>query len=260
MNKEDLSAVDWLGHLHYQICNGGMAQACFNGYIDDVIDAYGSMDAWVKALAEETNNNEKAVEAAKFIANGVSQIYKCKSCGYCGGSGYDEYEDEDEDGETITREETCSECNGEGTIDVDCYRDIDMDCCGFDDKKWDFKYYDLVDSDFIDDLTNQSHNHSVFLDMMQEPKNESYLRESKAKAGQTILNKIKKGATYDDIEDILNDWKCVSQKKVSEGDGPEDDACIEIWRNFDTNEEMKLVHNISDRSCDVLGLKKISDD
>lgn len=260
MKNEELSAVDWLGQLHYQICNGGMAQACFNGYIDDVIDAYGSMNAWVKAIAEETDNNEKAVEAAKFIADGVSQIYKFKSCTYCGGSGYDEYEDEDEDGETITREETCSECNGEGTIDVDCYRDIDMDCCGFDDKKWDFKYYDLVDSDFIDDLTNQSHNHSVFLDMMDKTKNESYLRESKAKSGQTILNKIKKGATYDDIEDILNDWKCVSQKKVSEGDGPEDDACIEIWRNFDTNEEMKLVHNISDRSCDVLGLKKISDE
>ena len=29
-----LTAVEWLGNLHYQVCNGGLEQACYNGYVD----------------------------------------------------------------------------------------------------------------------------------------------------------------------------------------------------------------------------------
>ena len=169
MKPKQLTAVEWLRDLHYQICNGGMQQACYNGYIDNLIDTYGSVDAWVDALREELGDTEagdKAVKAASLIANGVSQIHLSKSCRDCGGSGYLMFEEEDEDGEINTVEETCSECGGYGIVDADNYSDVDLDS-GFFPDNWDSEYYALVDSDFIDDLTGQSHNHSVIMDMME---------------------------------------------------------------------------------------------
>lgn len=170
------SAVDWLGDLHYQICNGGMSQACSNGYVDDVIEAYGSFDEWVDALKKELADNkdaEKLLEVAKFIAKGVDEISMTKGCSECGGSGYTTYEEEDEDGETETHEETCSECGGSGVLDVDCYRDVDFDVGGCY-YTWDNEYYALVDKDkvgdLIDDLTHQSHTHSIVLDAIKAEK------------------------------------------------------------------------------------------
>jgi len=170
------SAVDWLGDLHYQICNGGMSQACSNGYVDDVIEAYGSFDEWVDALKKELADNkdsEKLLEVAKFIAKGVSEISMTKGCSECGGSGYTSYDEENEDGETETHEETCSECGGSGVLDVDCYRDVDFDVGGCY-YTWDNEYYALVDKDkigdVIDDLTHQSHTHSIVLDVIKAAK------------------------------------------------------------------------------------------
>ena len=172
------TAVDWLGDLHYQICNGGLSQACSNGYVDDVIEAYGSFDAWVDALKKEladTKDADKAIKAAEFIAKGVSEISMSKGCNECGGSGYImvEDEDEDEDGEHSSHEETCSECGGSGLLEVDCYRDVDFDVGGCY-YTWDSEYYELVDSNgignFIDDLTKQSHTHSVVLDAINAAK------------------------------------------------------------------------------------------
>ena len=171
MATKEFTAVEWLGQLHYQICNGGIEQACFNGYIDDLIEAYGSVDAWADALQQELGDTEagrKATEAARFISEGVDGISLSKSCPDCDGSGYLTYEEEDEDGEPVTVEETCSECNGSGIIDVDRYADVDFEHFGVDN--WDHEYYTLVDSDFIDDLTHQSHNHSVVLDAIQAAK------------------------------------------------------------------------------------------
>lgn len=170
------TAVDWLGDLHYQICNGGMSQACSNGYVDDVIEAYGSFDEWVDALKKELDDNkdaEKVLEVAKFIAKGVGEISMTKGCSECGGSGYTTYEEENEDGETETHEETCSECGGSGVLDVDCYRDVDFDVGGCY-YTWDNEYYALVDKDkigdVIDDLTHQSHTHSIVLDAIKAEK------------------------------------------------------------------------------------------
>ena len=171
MATKEKPAVEWLGQLHYQICNGGMAQACFNGYIDDLIDTYGSVDAWANALQQELGDTEagrKATEAARFIAKGVDGITLARNCEHCGGSGYIEYEEVVEVGETITVEDTCDECRGDGCIDVDRYADVDFEYFG--GHNWDSEYYNLVDSDFIDDLTHQSHNHSVFLDAIQAAK------------------------------------------------------------------------------------------
>lgn len=170
------TAVDWLGDLHYQICNGGMSQACYNGYVDDVIEAYGSFDEWVDSLTKELagkENADKVIEVAKFIAKGVSEISMTKNCPDCDGSGYTTYEEENEDGETETHEETCCECGGSGVLDVDCYRDVDFDVGGCY-YTWDKEYYALVDKDnigdVIDDLTHQSHTHSIVLDAIKAAK------------------------------------------------------------------------------------------
>jgi ribosomal protein L12E/L44/L45/RPP1/RPP2 len=170
------TALDWLGNLHYQICNGGMAQACYNRYVDDVIEAYGSFDEWVDALTKELagkENADKVIEAAKFIANGVKAISMTKNCPDCDGAGYTTYEEENEDGETESHEETCCECGGSGVLDVDKYCDVDLDN-GFYHYPWDSEYYALVDKDnvgdLIDDLTHQTHTHSIVLDAIKSAK------------------------------------------------------------------------------------------
>ena len=169
MEPNKLTAVEWLRDLHYQICNGGMAQACFNGYIDDLIETYGSADCWVNALKKEVGDTEvgrKAVDAAELIVKGISLISLTNNCPECYGSGYIQYEEEDDDGEPISVEETCPECGGWGTRDVDCYADVEFE---FQHVvfKWDSEYYDKVDTDAIDDLTGQSHNHSIVLDLLE---------------------------------------------------------------------------------------------
>jgi hypothetical protein len=177
--KESLSAIDWLGHLHYQICNGGMAQACYNGYVDDVIDVYGSFDKWVaqlkKEVDESTEEGQMAIKAATMIAQKVDDIPKVKNCMDCDGSGYTDYEEEDEDGETQTIEEPCDTCGGQGFYDVEDYRDVDLD-----DDGWDDKYYIEIESEPIDKLTNQSSTHSVVLDAIRG-QNESYMSMKEAK-------------------------------------------------------------------------------
>ena len=164
--KESLSAIDWLGNLHYQICNGGMAQACYNGYVDDVIDVYGSFDKWVaqlkKEVDESTEEGQMAIKAATMIAQKVDDIPKVKNCLDCDGSGYTDYEEEDEDGETQTIEEPCDTCGSQGFYDVEDYRDVDLD-----DDGWDYKYYSEIESEPIDKLTNQSSTHSVVLDAIK---------------------------------------------------------------------------------------------
>ena len=168
MDNTEHTALYWLGHLHYQICNGGLAQACMNGYVDDLIEAYGSVDAWADALQQELGDTEagrKATEAARFISEGADGISLSKSCPDCDGSGYLTYEEEDDEGNPITTEETCCECHGSGILDVDRYEDVDFEYFGPDD--FDSEYYDSVDSNAIDDLTHQSHNHSVVLDMLE---------------------------------------------------------------------------------------------
>lgn len=159
------TAVEWLGQLHYQVCNGGLEQACYNGYVDGVIGAYGSFGEWVEALKSEVSgeSGRKAVEAAEMISGGVDKISLTRCCPDCGGSGSIRYEEEDEDGESVECEETCTECNGSGTIDVETYAEVDFEGQpGVD--AWDDEYYSRVDSDAIDDLTGQSHTHSVILD------------------------------------------------------------------------------------------------
>lgn len=157
------TAVEWLGQLHYQVCNGGLEQACYNGYVDGVIEAYGSFGEWVEALKSEVPGEpgRKAVEAAEMISEGVGRVSLTRCCPDCGGSGSIRYEEDDE--------ETCTECNGNGIIDVDTYAEVEFEGQpGVD--AWNDEYYSRVDSDAIDDLTGQSHTHSVILDAIMAGK------------------------------------------------------------------------------------------
>lgn len=167
-------ALSLLSDLHYQICNGGLAQACYNGYIDD-LDSYGGLD-FIKDIIEECGKNSDAAVAASMIVDAMNKISLVKRCPECDGNG--ELEDEDEDGDVHS--ETCRECDGEGTVSADDYSEIDVDMPWMD--QWDEQYYNTVDSDAIDDLTGQSHTHSVALDTAKSAgKNESKLSLRDAK-------------------------------------------------------------------------------
>lgn len=106
-----------------------------------------------------------------MIANAIDQTDMVTSCQDCGGSGEIEYE-EDEDGNI--EYETCSCCNGEGTFSVDMFNNVSF-YDGLNDwtDEWNSKYYNQINSDIIDDLTNQSHTHSVVLDAINKNVKES---------------------------------------------------------------------------------------
>lgn len=173
------SAIDYAGNVHYQIYNGGFAQMMFNGYADG-IEEYGYKEFLQKLSAElkEAGYKEDSKEymslfgAMSYVVNVLMKFDKHRECEHCGGSGYVEYEDEetDEDGDTYTttNEEECDYCNGEGTYEVETFAECDGDYT--DD--YDSYYYSEFDGDVIDDVTEQSHNHSVFLDVIEKEKKE----------------------------------------------------------------------------------------
>ena len=69
----------------------------------------------------------------------------------------------------------CPDCDGEGSweddgvIEVETYDDVDFGRGTANDwaDAWDSNYYEQVDSDTIDDITKQSHTHSVVLDIIR---------------------------------------------------------------------------------------------
>lgn len=165
-------AVNLLGQLHYQICNGGWAQACQNGYVD-TLDEYPFLK-WKDELEEEFKDSpllEKIKKAIELIRSAMDSTQKEEVCGNCNGEGsWEEDDEEDEDGYVSTHTERCYSCDGEGTLSVDTFRETDFDrSFGLNDwaSDWDSKYYEEIDSDTIDDITKQSHTHSVVLDAIR---------------------------------------------------------------------------------------------
>lgn len=161
-----MTALEMLKYMHYQICNGGFEQACGNGYVDDLLDEFGTAHKWIKQLKEEldmrTKEGEEAIKAAEMISLAIGDTDLITSCQDCDGEGV--YMEDD-------YEETCEYCNGDGFIAVDSFSEVSFDSDhGFNDwaEEWDSKYYDTIDSDIIDDLTGQSHTHSVVLDMIKK--------------------------------------------------------------------------------------------
>lgn len=174
-SSEAPDAMTLLKWLHYLICNGGLQQAAQNGYIDMMYE-YGKSKFIAdvrKSVDVSTDAGAACVKAAMMIADGADRLQLTAICQDCGGSG--EWETEDEFGEPAT--EPCDLCNGDGTVPVNDYSDID--CCAGSGNEWtddwDSEYYKEIDSDLVDDATNQSHTHSVVLDAIRfnQQKNES---------------------------------------------------------------------------------------
>lgn len=165
-----MNAIEWLGALHYQICNGGLEQACYNGYIDRLIEEWDNASLWVEALEKEVDERTKegkaAIAAANMIDKAINDLEMIVVCQDCGGDGY--YYEENEDGES--EEYPCDNCDGEGSFGTDTFADIDFEFYNEWVNKWDSEYYTKIDMDAIDDLTGQSHTHSVVLDSMKEAK------------------------------------------------------------------------------------------
>jgi hypothetical protein len=170
---ENSAAVNILANLHYQICNGGWEQACFNGYVDE-LDDYG-VTKWEKELETEFADSpllKKIKKAVELIKSAMKQTVKEKDCPECGGEGSWEETEEDEDGYEQSHTEYCSNCDGDGSVSVDTYSDVDFGSGSANDwaDSWDSNYYEQVDSDTIDDVTKQSHTHSVVLDAIRGAK------------------------------------------------------------------------------------------
>ena len=160
-------AVNILANMHYQICNGGWEQACYNGYVDE-LDEYG-VSRWEKELETEFADSpllEKVKKVVELIKTAMKQTVMEKNCPDCNGEGSWE---EDEEGYQSSHTEYCSNCDGDGTVSVDTYDEVDFGsgtANGWADD-WDSNYYEQVDSDTIDDITGQSHTHSVILDAIR---------------------------------------------------------------------------------------------
>lgn len=182
---EKYGAIQYAGWVHYQICNGGFNQMAMNGYADELED-YGFTD-FIEKLKEElieagyksgSKEYVTMVTAMEYVTDILDKTVKRCECNDCAGTGTQTVmvENEDDDGEIVETEETeeCSWCNGRGYFDCDRFSNCDKitgehgndkDDFGVDDI--DNHYYDTFDSEVIDDVTNQSHNHSVVLDMLQ---------------------------------------------------------------------------------------------
>lgn len=218
-------ALEILGEVHYQICNGGFSQACYNGYIDKIND-FGP-DEWIEELIDESGKHSPAVKAAKMIVDAMQSMTLSTDCHECDGEGYIEWDEDDE--------RRCHVCNGEGSIDVDSYSEVG-------DKpwmnKWDEKYYKEIDLDAIDDLTQQSHNHSVYFDMM---KKESKITRAKRILKENGYTVKKEFLTLDEgVGDIL--------KKIP-------NVLKSFKKDIDTAKKNKDSEGLKDAQEDIKDLK-----
>lgn len=153
-------AKNHLRWLVYQVNNGGVMQYCNNGYADELLEYCKTHDI-VQEL-KEAGCPVQGVEAINKIIGLLQSWTPSATCDYCGGTGESENEDEDGDIET----ERCEECHGDGEVEVDSW-------CEADEKFWmkDFdNWFYKLDMNKLDDWTEQSHNHSHFMDVIQQNK------------------------------------------------------------------------------------------
>ena len=168
--EENSEAVKILANLHYQICNGGWEQACYNGYVDE-LNNYG-VKKWEKDLETEFAKSpllKKVKKVIELIKSAMEQTVMERNCPECNGAGSWEETEEDEDGYEESHTEYCDNCDGDGVIEVETYDRVDFGSGTANDwsDAWDNNYYEQVDSDTIDDITKQSHTHSVVLDTIR---------------------------------------------------------------------------------------------
>jgi len=105
-----------LGNLNYQVENGGFMQWIDNGYCEE--DLYDLIDICNKAIELKINNFSMLLN----LLNKVKELPEEKTeieeynCSHCHGMGYEEYEDEDDNGNIEIVKEDCDYCGGDGTI------------------------------------------------------------------------------------------------------------------------------------------------
>ena len=212
-SEENPDAMTLLKWLHYQICNGGLEQAAENGYIDRLFN-YGEdkfIDDVKQAVDVSTDAGAACLKAALMIANAADQLQLTKICPDC--YGYGEYETEDDFGEPTT--ERCSLCNGDGTLGVSDYSDIDFGSGSGNEwtDSWDSKYYKEIDSNLVDDATGQSHTHSVVLDAIRDnQKNESVVDPFEDFLQRVDRFLYKAGYESDEIEEFI----AIHEKELKE--------------------------------------------
>ena len=154
------TAKDHLQWLIYQVCNGGVIQYCINGYADELLDYIETHDI-IKEL-QEMGCPEQGVQAMSKIIDLLKRHTPTAECIECGGRG--EWENEDENGDI--EDIVCDYCDGDGFVRVDGWVNADNQYWMEEYENWLY----ALNTDELDDWTNQSHNHSVFMDMIQQNK------------------------------------------------------------------------------------------
>ena len=154
-------AKNHLKWLVYQVNNGGMLQYCFNGYADDLLK-YAETHNIVQEL-EEMGCPAQGIEAIEYVLKLLNEMNPptCE-CPDCNGSG--ELETEDEDGDIETS--LCDNCHGDGEIEVSTWAECDNQSWMNRFDNWFYK----LNMKELDDWTEQSHNHSYALDMIEQNK------------------------------------------------------------------------------------------
>ena len=154
-------AKQHLRNLVYQVNNGGMYQYCTNGYADELLQYDKSHDIVQELL--DAGAPKDGVEAMAKTLDSLQNHTPYYYCEYCDGTGEEEFEDED--GSLMS--DTCSECDGAGEKEAEKWEDASIQpwMDEFDD--W---FYTLNMKE-LDNWTEQSHNHSVFMDMMDKKRN-----------------------------------------------------------------------------------------
>ena len=164
LKASDETAKAHLRWLIYQVHNGGVEQYCFNGYADDFLQYVkqkGGIDNVIMEL-KDLNCPEDGTDAIRMMYSGLTEHTPSYECPDCNGSG--ELENEDENGDITT--EWCDRCSGEGYIESNKWSDTHSQPWMEEYENWLY----ALNTKELDDWTNQSHNHSVFMDMMKQNK------------------------------------------------------------------------------------------
>lgn len=174
LKQNAAKAKELMMNLVYQVNNGGVQQYCYNGYADELLEEAENFD--VIETLKATGCPEDGIRAMQRMLSDLQDNEPLEVCQYCGGEGFydEEVEEVDEEtGENYTdiEQKRCDECDGEGYITVSDYERGSEDVTGWMEA-YDNWFYALKGMDALDDWTEQSHTHSVILDMMKNNKGE----------------------------------------------------------------------------------------
>ena len=162
IKSSEQEAKQHLRNLVYQVNNGGMYQYCTNGYADELLQYDESHDI-VQELSD-AGAPKDGVEAMAKTLDSLQNHTPYYYCEYCDGSGQEEYEDE----EGNLEEHTCDMCDGAGEREAGKWEDASIQPWMDEFDSW---FYTL-NMEELDNWTEQSHNHSKFMDTVEDVEND----------------------------------------------------------------------------------------